>query len=187
MIFPAPGSTPSHRTVLTAPKPGAGVMLTSTAVGFCYSAEQSGSSFDHAWRPFAQAKAVTFNLGTVQSLAGDGPLEPKIADKPMSGKDGKSPERLLLDPSVANADGVSFVVLEVHPNDKGELTKESKIELVHSLETISRTADVGRKAIAQITWKQRAVARIRPLVHFHLVYVRIVPTSGGGLPRHNFL
>lgn len=191
MITPSNANSGSREPLSPPARPGTGLLLTSTAVGAALSAPPAGSVFDHAWRPFPRAQAVAFNLGTVQSLAGDGPLEPKISVNgqlvPMSGKDGKSPVALALDAGVANEDGISFAVLEVEPNDDGELLKASRIEIVHSLNTTSREKGLGRKAIAHLTWNKGSVVRVRPMVNFHFLYVRVVPTSGGGLPRHFFL
>ncbi|MEI9894232.1 MAG: hypothetical protein WDN28_10195 [Chthoniobacter sp.] len=151
-----------------------------------------GQTFNHPWRPALAAGRVTFNLGTVASFAGVGPIEPKITVNgtlvPMSGKDGNTPAGLTIKASVANDDGVSFAALEVHPDpDTGELTKDSKVEIVHTNATISHAPNLGRTAIALILWSGGQPLRVLPIVHFNLRYLRILPTAGGGAPKHLFL
>jgi hypothetical protein len=171
-------------------QPGVNTRLTVNALGHATSATPGGPTFNHPWRPALSALRITFNLGTVASLAGDEPLEPKIKVNgqlvPMSGKDGITPAALALEPGVANADGISWAALEVHPNDSGELLKDAKVEIVHTATPISHAADLGRTAIALIVWSGGNPLRALPIVHFNLRYVRLI-SPGGGAPRHLFL
>lgn len=173
------------------PRPGDGTRITVNALGHSTSAPAGGATFNHPFRPAFGAGSVTFRLGTVASLAGGGPLEPKIRVNgqlvPMSGKDGISPAPLALRANVANSDGISWAALEVHPNDKGELMKDSNVEIVHTATPISHTPNIGRAAIAMIIWSSGNPLRVLPIVHFNLRYFRVLPTPGGGLPRHYFL
>jgi hypothetical protein len=135
---------------------------------------------------------VTFVVGTVASLGGDGPLQPKIQSAgqlmPMSGKDGASPVPLLLTADVANSDGLSWAALEVHPDAaSGELLKDSKVEIIHTASPFSHAQGFGRAPLALIIWNGRNPLRVYPLAHFNLRYVRLLPPPGGGVPRHLFL
>ena len=172
-------------------QPGTHTRLTMNALGHATGAGLGGATFNHPFRPALSSGRVSFQLGTVTSLAGDGPLEPKIKaggqGAPMSGLDGITPTPLALRADVANSEGISWAVLEVYPDDTGELTKDSKVEIVHSAETVSHTPDLGRCAIAMILWSGKSPLRVLPIVHFNLRYVRLLPPPGGGAPRHLFL
>jgi hypothetical protein len=171
-------------------QPGVHTRLTVNSTGFSTGAPVAGPTFNHPFRPALGANSLTFNLGTVASLAGDGPLEPKITVNGerirMSGKNGSSPVPLKLSADIANSEGVSWAALEASPDDKGELTKDSKIEIVHTAEGASHDEKLGRCHIAMILWKARNPFRVLPLVHFNLRYIRLV-SPGGGAPRHLFL
>ncbi|HSI10716.1 MAG TPA: hypothetical protein VK961_01670 [Chthoniobacter sp.] len=180
---------PVRMPVLT--QPGTGTRLTVNALGHATGATPGGATFNHPFRPALSAGRITFQLGTVTSLAGDGPMEPKIKVNgqlvPMSGKDGITPAALALSAEVANSDGISWAAMEVHPDDKGELTKDAKVEIVHTATVVSHELDLGRCAIAMILWNGRTPLRVLPIVHFNLRYVRLLPAPGGGAPRHLFL
>jgi hypothetical protein len=177
---PAPAQMPGHA------HPGDGTGLTSNIIGQALRKQGGGQVFNHPWRPFLSAGKVLFNRATIASFAGEGPIEPKIAGVPMSGKDGNTPT--LLDLKGGGKGDVSFAVLEVTPNDDGELMKDSKIEIVHSDNaTASHTLDIGRTAIALILWSKGTPVRVLPILFFNLRYARVVPTNGGGAPRHYFL
>lgn len=191
-----PWSFPRHRDAQPAPspiltQPGTRTRLTVNALGHATGASPGGTIFNHPFRPALSAGRITFQLGTVTSLAGDGPLEPRIKVNgqlvPMSGKDGRTPAALAINAGLANEDGISWAALEVHPDDKGELTKDSSVEIVHTATVVSHTTDVGRCAIAMILWNGRSPLRVLPMVHFNLRYVRLLPAPGGGAPRHLFL
>jgi hypothetical protein len=93
---------------------------------------------------------------------------------------------LKLSADLSNDDGVSWAALEVTPDDKGELTKDSKIEIVHTNLGASHAEKLGRCHLAMILWRERTPFRVLPLVHFNLRYLRII-SPGGGAPRHLFL
>src|SRR5205814_294096 len=114
-------------------------------------------------------RSITFLLGTVASFAGIGPIEPKIKINGqlvrMSGKNGGLPTPLALGNVRPNADGVSWAALEVHPDDTGELVKESLVEIVHTnFNPVSHALTIGRCAIAMILWSGGSAVRVLPIV-----------------------
>ena len=140
-------------------QPGAGTRLTVNALGHSTGAPPRGQTFNHPFRPFLGSASLTFRLGTVQSLAGIGPIEPKIKVNgqlvPMSEKDGNTPAALFLGGLTPNADGISYAALEVTPDEKtGELTKDSRVEIVHTITPVSLLPNLGRGAIALILWSK---------------------------------
>ncbi|MDR3405599.1 MAG: hypothetical protein P4L99_24095 [Chthoniobacter sp.] len=190
--FPKHEAAQPHSRVLS--QPGVATRLTANRLGHATGAPSGGATFNHPWRPALSADGVTFNLGTVASLAGVGPIEPKIKVNgqlvPMSGKDGATPASLALKASVANSDGVSWAALEVTPDaTSGELTKDSTAEIVHTAMVVSHAPNLGRCAIAMILWSGGHPLRVLPMVHFNLRYVRLLATASDptGGPRHLFL
>jgi hypothetical protein len=140
-------------------QPGEGTRLTVNSLGQSTGAPPVGPTFNHPWRPALGAGSVTFNLATVQSLAGAGPIEPKIKVNgqlvPMSGKNGSTPAPLAVNAALVNSDGISFAALQVTPDPKtGELTADSTAEIVHvaASQVISHAPNLGRCAIALILW-----------------------------------
>jgi hypothetical protein len=194
IVVPVPQQPPPQARKRVLPRPGSGTRVTANAIGAVFSGPAPAASWDHPWRPHQQLRGVSFTVALVQSLHGDGPLIPTIkvdgSQVPMNGKGGQTPPVMSLDPSVADSDGVSFAVLEVEPDMQGELRKTSRIEIVHSLQTNSTDSKLGRKALLQFLWKNKAVFHIQPCVHFNLVYQRELPTpgtTGAGAPQHLFL
>jgi len=184
--------TPGHVPVLT--RPGVATRLTVNALGHSTGAPPAGPTFNHPFRAALGSASITFRLGTVQSLAGFGPIEPRIKVNgqlvPMSGKDGNTPAPLALSASVATADGISWAVLEVSPDpNTGELTKDSLVQIVHTNNPVSHSRTLGRCAIAMILWQARHPLRVLPIVHFNLRYFRILASAGAptGAPKHLFL
>lgn len=179
-------------TVSVLARPAEGIRMTVNALGRAVDAATSGPTWNHPWRPFLAGQSVTFTLGSVQSFAGIVPLEPVITSNgqqlPMSGKDGTTLTPLALDPSVANSDGVSWAVLEVHPDANGELQKTSLVQIIHSNSPISHALTFGRCPIAQILWSKGQPIQALAMVHFNLRYLRVLPSSNSaGSPRHMFL
>ncbi|EDY16676.1 hypothetical protein CfE428DRAFT_5789 [Chthoniobacter flavus Ellin428] len=175
-------------------RPAEGTRVTVNALGRAVDANAGGAAWNHAYRPFLAGQSMTFTLGFVQSFAGATPLEPVITSNgqtlPMSGKDGTVPTPLALDPSIANADGVSWAALEVSPDPAtGELFADSLAQIVHTATPVSHAPNLGRCAIAMILWSQGQPIQALPLVHFNLRYLRVLPAAGNttGGPRHMFL
>jgi hypothetical protein len=181
---------PRRAHVLT--RPSDGVRVTVNSLGRAVDATGSSPTWNHPWRPFLAGNSVTFTLGSVQSFAGTGTLEPVIDSNgqklPMSGEDGTAPTPLALDAVVANDDGVSWAVLEVHPDDNGELQQTSPVQIIHTNTPISHVLAYGRCPIAQILWSNGQPIQALAMVHFNLRYLRVLPSSNSaGSPRHMFL
>lgn len=174
-------------------RPAPGTRVTVNAIGRAVAGSDGGPTWNHAWRPFLAGKSITFTLGSVQSFGGEVPLEPVIESNgekiPMSGKDGALPTPLVLDPSVANADGESWCALEVHPDETtGELQKDALVEIIHTATPVSHALTFGRCAIAQILWSGGQPIQAIAMAHFNLRYLRVMPAPGSsGAPRHLFL
>lgn len=166
------------------PMPGVGTRLTANEAGFSYSAPVAGGQFAHPWKPSLGGFFLRFNRGIVQ---GEQVREPRIGGVPMSGGPGVPQPALKLEPGKANANGESYAVLEVEPNEKGVLDGKSRVEIVHSTLTNSHGPKIGRQPIALILWKNKRPYRVLPIVHFNLRYERYVPPPGGGDVRHFFL
>lgn len=177
--FPTSGDTAAAPPP---PRPGKGTLLTVGAMGFAYSAPAGGPGFNHPWRPFLNAFRISFTRGTVNGI-----FTPSIrvggALVPMDG-DGGAPPQLTLAPGVANAAGESWCALEVEPTDGGEITAETRLEIVHTAAPHSRAVSLGRQPLVMILWKDRRPVRALPICHFNLNYVRVIDPIGA---RHFFL
>lgn len=169
-------------------QPGAGTRVTQLdGIGFAVSASRGGARFGHPWKPLLGVLSLQFSLGLV---TGNVVLVPKIKVGGSLVSMGADPApRLALDPEKRNEKtGTSFAVLEVVPGADGKLTKDSRVEIVHSGDDAASTDPLlGRKPIAIILWRDRQPFRVFPLVHFHLEYQRVLPPAGGGVVRHYFL
>jgi hypothetical protein len=194
MIVVTVPPTPPQVTPAPPPRPGANTRITSNALGFALSTPTVGQVFNHPFRPTLASGSITFRLGTVQSLAGSAIIEPKIKIDgqlvPMSGKNGNTFTPLDLGGVKPNSDSVSWAALEVHPDDAtGELNKDSKVEIIHTLSPISHVRTYGRCALAMIVWSGRVPTRVFAMIHFNLRYLRILPNAGTpvGVTKHLFL
>jgi hypothetical protein len=171
--------------------PGTGTWLTANVFGHSISDGRGRQTFNHPFRPALGGNSMTLRIGLVSSMNGDGPLQPaiKVGGElvPMAGADFNTPARLALDPGVQNKDGVSWAILQVVPDADGELRKTSRIEIVHGTETTSHALALAVCPLVQIIWKGQSALRTIPIVHFNLRYTRLVPTPGGGVPKHFFL
>lgn len=152
-----------------------GTLLTSNAAGFGYEgAPGAGQQFGHPWKPFLSARTLQLSRGLVETFT------PKIGEKRMD-------ETVLeLKADVANELGESWAVLEVEPDAQGKLTKDSRIEIVHTKETVSLEEKIGRAPLTLILWRDQRPFRAIPVVHFNLKYHRVIPAPGGGPVRHLF-
>jgi len=187
MIPPPPPQhhTDASRPAGTAARPAPGTYVTSNRYGQSTGAAPSGGAFDFCFRPSLGAMKLAIGHGYVSSVNGDGPHAPTIDGAVLGGT---KPAQLKLDPSQVNDNGESFAVLEVHPDDKGQITAQTKLEIVHSKDASPSVAPgLGRKAIAIILWNNDSPLKVLPLVHFNLQYVRVIPSSGNGAPQHFFL
>lgn len=159
-------------------QPGVGTLLSSTAHGFIISSPRSGMSFNHPWTPLLVGADSGVGLRLSRGIV-DG-FEPKIDGEPMSGLDGQLPPILKLNAGEINAKtGESWAVLEVTPNDKGVLDKDSKIVIVHRAAPGGNIGGaVGAHPLALVIWKNKKPVMVWPVAFFNVRYVRRTPTSG---------
>lgn len=183
ILPPAPTTSPAP---MLRPQRGAGTRITDFgALGFSVSADRGGASFGHPWKPFLGGLRLQFNLGLVTAGAVVVPTI-KAGGKRVALNATPAPA-LVLNPSLVNGNGESYAVLEVVPDAQGNLTKDSRVEIVQSDSSApSLDPALGKKVIALILWRERQPVRVFPLVHFHLEYQRVIPTAGGGAVRHYF-
>lgn len=171
--------SPRHERRLSAiiprPRPGMGTRLTVNMQGVSLSAPTGGITFAHPFRPSLAGTGVTLQLGLVEGRP------PTI-----NGVSLKERPRLELDAKVANANGESWVCVEVHPDADGLLPAESKIEIVHTNQVRSIDQALGRGALCLILWRDRRPFRAVAIKMFNLLYERVLPPPGGGVVRHLF-
>ena len=146
-------------------RPGAGTRLGSNSQGVWISNPNLGMSFNHPFRPVlvgaGDGAGLRFAKGVVDGF------EPLIEGEPMS------TGTLKLTGEITNKTKESWAILEVTPNGKGVLDKDSKLKIVHGLAPGGMTGGtVGRQPLALITWKNQRPVMVWPLVFFNLRYVR---------------
>ena len=163
-------------------RPGAGTLIGSTPLGFFVSNPHSGMSFNHPFRPVLVGSGTEPGLRFAPGVV-DG-FEPKIGGKPMSGTGGDLAPILKLSGASA-ATTESWAILQVTPNDKGLLDKESKIEIVHRTSLSSNIGKTGAQPLALIVWRNKLPVMVWPLVFFNLRYARKTSETEG--TRHFFL
>ena len=158
------------------PMPGVGTRLTySEIVGYSVSAAGTGASYPHPFKPALGNNQISLSRGLIDAF------EPVIHGKPIS-----SGARLELDPNVANANGESWVCVEVVPNADGILDKDSRVEIVHTATVRSLDPQLGRAALVQVLWKAGRAWLTQEIVLFNLQYERVLPAPGHGVVRHLF-
>jgi hypothetical protein len=162
-------------------RPSAGLRVTSNELGVSYAATTKSAAWPHAFRPLLSGDRIAFLRGVV-----DGRFEPKIGGVPMSGDATHAQPTLKLSASVANEAGESWVCLEVEPNSEGRLDADSRIELIHTIDTVSTKLTVGRVEVAMILWRDGSPIKALPILQFNPRYERFVPAAGGGPVRHFF-
>ncbi len=175
-------AAPAAAPVLPQIMPGTGVMLAANALGIGLSVRARSGSRNHPFYPLLGVRTLKLSRGLV-----DGLYEPKIGKVPMSGDADHAAPALRLDPKEANEHGESWACLEVEPNAAGELTKDSRIEIVHTNAPVSRKKAVGRCPLVQILWRDGRPTRAFAIVMFNLRYVRVLPPPTGGVVSHLFL
>jgi hypothetical protein len=163
------------------PRPGAGTRITVNSLGTSYSANSGGATYAHRFRPSLGPKGVQLSLGLVNGRPAT------IKGVPIGGGPGVPQPTLTLDPTVANANGESWVCVEVHPDDNGELPLDSPIEIVHTNQIRSLDPKLGRGELCMVLWKDKRPFRVVAIAMFHLRYARVLPPAGGGAVRHLFL
>lgn len=167
---------------------GFGTRATANALGFSLSVPQGGAVFDHPWRPALGGLKLKLRPGRIYSTGGDTLIEPVIKSGgrtvPMSGDARNAAPFLELDPGVANSAGESWAALEVVPNEAGEITKDARVEIIHTATPISHAKTLGRCPLVMILWKNKRPLRAEPITRFNLRYLRVVDTIGA---RHFFL
>lgn len=161
------------------PMPGSGVRLTANAIGTAYSARSARSPFDHPFRPGLSGRGLVFRRGVVEGRV------PTIGGQPIAPVDGRQPV-LALAGGAVNALGESWACLEVRPDAKGELPKESAIEIVHRDNPRSLDKTLGRHPLCLILWRDQRPWQVHAATYFNLRYFRYLPPDGAGAVRHIF-
>lgn len=181
--WPFPSREAPRLAPMPPPRPGAGARLFQNALGYGYSAPAKAPTFDHPWRPMLSGDHISFRSGRINTF------EPTIDRIPLRGDDKHPAPQLKLDQTLVNAAGESWVCVDVYPTDQGELTQDSKIELVQasSQSTSSHALTRGRKAICLILWTKGVPVQAIAAVHWNMTYLRVVPAPGGGSVKHFFL
>ena len=177
-----PPAIPSAPKAAAAPKlmPGAGTRLTANSVGTALNAPSSGPRIALAFKPSLSAAGIRFSRGYVADRM------PTIQGVPIVPRDGRPQPALPLDFGIANEFGESWVCVEVHPDEKGELPPKSAIEIVHRRQPRALSKILGRAPLCLIVWREKKPVQVHQIVHFNLGYVRVLPPDGAGAVRHPF-
>lgn len=163
------------------PRPGVGTRLTLNSMGYSISAKSAGATYAHPWRPAMVSRGVQLAMGLVDGR------QATIKGVPIGGSPGVAQPTLTLDPQIANANGESYVCVEVHPDKDGSLPADSPIEVVHMNDWRSLDPNVGRAPLCLVLWKNNQPFRVVAIAMFHLRYARVLPPPGAGAVRHLFL
>ena len=163
------------------PRPGRGTLLTLIQGQYLYSAAGDGRArYPHPFKPFLSPTGVSFSRGLVEVY------EPKIyAAKKIAGQKISTGVQLRLDPAVANKDGESWCCIEAAPNALGQIDGDSRLEMVHTAQSLSADPEVARCPVALILWSGKAAILAHAIVYFNLRYQRVTPVNQGP-PRHLF-
>lgn len=168
-------------SVIGRPRPGVGTRLSFNSLGYSISANATGSTYAHPWRPSLAARGVQLALGLVDGR------QATINKVPIGGGPNVPQPVLTLDPSMANDNGESYVCVQVHPDANGALPANSPIEVVHMTDWRSIDPNVGRGPLCMVLWQNGQPFRVVAIAMFHLQYARVQPPAGGGAVRHLFL
>ena len=146
-------------------------------------------AFEGAFDPTLSGSAVKLAQGFVESV------EPLINGVPISGDAKKNIAQPSLALSWDEADQETFtswICLEVEGDKYGQITKESRVEVVH-VDKIPATGgrlngdkEVGMCGLALVTWSKKAPASIVPRVLHSLTYMRTFPGENQGAVHHYF-
>lgn len=147
-------------------------------MGVSVSNAHSGQSFSHPFQPVLVGMGLRFVRGAVDGF------QPTIAGVPMTGNAGTLPPVLPLKGATSTTKE-TWAILQVTPNSKGQLDKDSKIEIIHSATLDDGTVTVGRHPIALIIWRAKRPVAVWPITFFNLKYAQKKTEKDG--VRHFFL
>jgi hypothetical protein len=150
-------------------RPGVGARLTSNELGQSLDFTAPGASYPHPWRPSLSRAGVRLTRGLI-----NGQWEPVINGVKLSAR---TQPVLALKPELATDAGESWVCVEVEPDALGEITKDSRVEIVHRNQPRSLDPQIGCEALVQILWRGRTPLAAFELVHFNLRYTRVLPAG----------
>jgi hypothetical protein len=166
---------------------GDGLLEVSNVMGTALSLRREADSFDHPFRASMQGGAgIFFSRGLVFSSVTGIAREPMIGRLPMGGVvNGRRPALKII--GKPDKEGHSWVYVEVEPTEKGGLTEESRVRLVHSGKPNTFDPKIGRFAVAMILWGKASPVELHQIAHFHLPYSGVDPGSDMRPPSHLFI
>ena len=169
--------------------PGKDTQLASGPGGTMVSFLPTRSLFESPFFPRLAQGGVMLATGTIGTTS---PFEPKIGKVPISGDKSNAAPVLKITAAQVDADTqTSFVALEVEADAKGEITKDTRLSIVHTSKITVRKGEkegteVAMTALALIVWAGEQPAEIHPIVRHNLRYARTFPKAGQGAARHFF-
>jgi hypothetical protein len=180
-------------------RPGAGVLVTKTALGTSHALQRRPGNFNHPFHAMLSAEGVSFLpvYGTANNalcglvFSGAAVIEPKIKGEAISGVNSrtKAPVLHLFDGEPVNGE-LSWVCIEAEPDADGELRETSRVEMVHVAKEpmVIKHPTFGRTPVAGVVWDGSQPVGLVQILHFNPRYLRVAPTVGKeGLPSHFFL
>lgn len=183
MIAP-PKPAPVASASAPALRPGANLRMGSNSLGTWFTAAGGGGDFSHPFTVLVAGNKCRVSPGLV---IGDVGVEPKIGGVPLSGGEKKPKPVLELDGSLTNAQGESWVCVEVEEKEEGGNLKPESLRAV----VVQRDAPVlmggktGRAPLAMLRYKS---SKSRPEV-FQIAFFHLRYEAGGTAEkrRHFFL
>ncbi len=176
--LPSP-PTPAPSAPLRA---GANVRIGRNALGFWMQGPGGGEGFSHPFTVTLSGSGARVSRGLILANIA---VEPLIGKTPVSGGAGKPQPVLQLDSSLVNANGESWVCVQVKPDEEGKLdvdNKKSRVEVMQAAHPISAGGDSGRAPLAMVVYKGGR-PQVFQIAMFHLRYETATQTNG---PRKHF-
>ena len=151
------------------------IRLTRTPQGTYIVAEVAGAAFDHPFRVAVTSGGVIVRPGTVEDIY------PRIGG---AGIDKTPAPQLQL--GKPNAEGRSWVALEVTTKDGAIDPKDKSAVVIRHASSLARTREeVGIQPLAMLVWSGSTVSEVHQIVHHSLGHYYVKPSEGRG-GRHLF-
>jgi hypothetical protein len=154
---------------------GPGVRLTRGADGTTISFHAPRQSFRGAFRATLAGDRATVGLGTVDGI------EPTIGGKKISGEPGEPPPSIKLDPGKYNADGKSWLCVQVRIAASGRIDTEARdavtlIQSDHPHSSTDTTAHVPLAMLRRADPKKTDTGTLHQIAYWNLrAYLRQSP------------